>query len=68
MAKPTSIHKYDIGRLTLSNSVKVRLGALGASLAVLTALVVMATGVTGAYFSETKQGEIKAHPHERWLW
>lgn len=45
----------------MSKSVKVRFGALGASLVVLTALVVMATGVTGAYFSETKHGEIKGN-------
>ena len=43
----------------MSSTVKVRLGALGASLVVLGALVVMATGVTGAYFSDTKGGEIK---------
>jgi hypothetical protein len=42
----------------VSNSVKVRFGALGASLVVLAALVAMATGVTGAYFSEARQGGI----------
>ena len=45
--------------VTLSGSVKVRFGALGASLLVLGALVAMATGVTGAYFSDSKEGEIK---------
>lgn len=45
----------------MSNSVKVRLGALSASLVVVAALVVAATGVTGAYFSETKQGEFKGN-------
>ncbi len=42
----------------LNMSVKLRFGALGASLVVLAALVMAATGVTGAYFSDTKQGEI----------
>jgi len=36
----------------------VRIGAIGASLALMGALVVMATGATGAYFSESKSGEI----------
>jgi len=31
---------------------------MGASLLLMGALVVMATGATGAYFSESKQGEI----------
>ena len=43
----------------MSGAIKVRFGALGASLLVLGALVVMATGVTGAYFSDSKEGEIK---------
>ena len=42
----------------MSRSVKVRIGAIGASLALMGALVVMATGATGAYFSESKSGEI----------
>lgn len=42
----------------MSRSVKVRIGAMGASLVLMGALVVMATGATGAYFSESKQGEI----------
>lgn len=45
----------------MSKAVKLRFGALGASLIVLVALVIAATGVTGAYFSETKQGEIKGN-------
>lgn len=42
----------------MSRSVKVRIGAIGASLVLMGALVVMATGATGAYFSDSKQGEI----------
>ena len=42
----------------MSRSVKVRIGAMGASLVLMGALVVMATGATGAYFSESKQGEV----------
>lgn len=42
----------------MSRSVKVRIGAIGASLVLMGALVVMATGATGAYFSESKSGEI----------
>ncbi|HEY2480311.1 MAG TPA: hypothetical protein VGI17_16475 [Solirubrobacterales bacterium] len=42
----------------MSRSVKVRIGAIGASLLLTGALVVMATGATGAYFSDSKQGEI----------
>jgi hypothetical protein len=37
---------------------KLRIGALGISMLLLAALVMSAVGVTGAYFSETKQGEI----------
>ncbi len=42
----------------MSKSVKVRIGAIGASLMLMGALVIMATGATSAYFSEAKQGEI----------
>lgn len=43
----------------MSSSAKIRFGALGGSLLILAALVAMATGMTGAYFSDTKQGEFK---------
>lgn len=43
----------------MSKSVKLRVGALGVSLVVLAILVITAMGVTGAFFSETKTGEIK---------
>lgn len=42
----------------MTKGIKIRLGALGASLLLLALLVITATGVTGAYFSETKSGSI----------
>lgn len=45
----------------MSKALAVRLATLSASLLLLTALVMTATGVTGAYFSDTKHGEIKGN-------
>lgn len=40
----------------MSKNLKIKLGAFSASLLLLAFLVISATGVTGAYFSETKEG------------
>lgn len=62
MAKPTSIIRYDTEVYAkVSKAIAARLAALTASLLLLTGLVIMATGVTGAYFSDTKHGEFKGN-------
>lgn len=45
----------------MSRTLKVKLGALGASSLLLVGVAVAAIGLTGAYFSETKAGEIKGN-------
>ncbi|MGH3002594.1 MAG: hypothetical protein ACRDM1_08060 [Gaiellaceae bacterium] len=42
----------------MRGSTAVRFGVWGATLAALAALVIVATGMTGAYFSDTHQGDI----------
>lgn len=45
----------------MSKTLKVKLGALGASSLLLVGVAVAAIGLTGAYFSETKAGEFKGN-------
>jgi len=45
----------------MSKALKIKLGALGASSLLLVGVAVAAIGLTGAYFSESKAGEIKGN-------
>ncbi len=46
-------------RIQMSKGMRIKVGALGATILLLVAVVVAAVGITGAYFSESKSGEVK---------